>query len=324
MWIGVIPRFTGGDLHYLPGFSRSNDGEKVKNMLTHSMTRHMTLEAVLRIRASTGVRVSAFHGNYLIRGQDLISSPNADEDKVWLSFFLRTSWKSTDDQFKLLLIGMLRVTCVYWFVQSFSVEFTFPTNLTGSSVCIQSALLHTTLDGQRRIRVHTLQVPIVASITEMYRVADAQACVAMLAKIGRFIFWRVIVIMILIMFISKTRRVTRRLFLRIQTFMSPPGEGVSTFCIFSLVCMFGCLITTFRRGKDVFRRIASRNQRDSRSLSLIASHLPPSLFLRSSRWSSINTSRQSKAFSIILSCGLQGSLCIYLFLHFFSSTFSIS
>ena len=71
----------------------------------------------------SGVRIHNFHGNFLIRGQDLMAVPNIDSDK------------------------------------SFALEFTCANaTVNAASVCVQCALLYTSFSGERRIRVHTLTV----------------------------------------------------------------------------------------------------------------------------------------------------------------------
>ena len=39
----------------------------------------MAFEAVMRVRASRGVKVSAFHGNHFLRGADLLALPTCDQ-----------------------------------------------------------------------------------------------------------------------------------------------------------------------------------------------------------------------------------------------------
>lgn len=50
--------------------------------------------------------------------------------------------------------------------------------------CFQTALLYTSNAGQRRIRVHTVAVPVASELSQLYNAADAEAIVALLAKMG--------------------------------------------------------------------------------------------------------------------------------------------
>jgi hypothetical protein len=52
-------------------------------------------------------------------------------------------------------------------------------------------------NGERRIRVHTMYVPVTNILADMYRLCDLSACMALSAKIGtppalslELLFWR--------------------------------------------------------------------------------------------------------------------------------------
>ncbi|EKX31688.1 secretory protein Sec24A [Guillardia theta CCMP2712] len=55
-------------------------------------------------------------------------------------------------------------------------------NLTCSHVCIQSALLYTTSDGERRIRVHNLNVPVTQNFVDLYSTIDVPTTMNSLLK----------------------------------------------------------------------------------------------------------------------------------------------
>jgi protein transport protein SEC24 len=62
--------------------------------------------------------------------------------------------------------------------QSFVVEVAIDENLTRPYVCMQTAVLHTTCNGERRIRVLTLALPTTESLSSIYASADQQAITA--------------------------------------------------------------------------------------------------------------------------------------------------
>lgn len=53
-----------------------------------------------------------------------------------------------------------------------------------SEAAFQCALLYTTVTGQRRIRVHTLQLPVTAALGNLFRGADLDAHFAYFLKTG--------------------------------------------------------------------------------------------------------------------------------------------
>ena len=58
----------------------SKDGGKFSAELTRVLTRPTGFEAVMRVRATRGLRITHFHGNFSIRGTDLLALPNCHPD----------------------------------------------------------------------------------------------------------------------------------------------------------------------------------------------------------------------------------------------------
>jgi len=147
--MGQLPRFTGGSTYYYPNFSDVEQGEKLSRDLQHNLTRLQGLEAVLRVRASRGLRIANFYGNFIIRSSDLLALPNVDEDKA------------------------------------FAVEIAHEeTVLSSSSACVQAALLYTTTEGERRIRCLTMEVPVTSALTTMFESADMEGTVSLMSRIA--------------------------------------------------------------------------------------------------------------------------------------------
>ncbi|CAO3642967.1 unnamed protein product [Mucor fragilis] len=145
--LSCVPHYTGGQTYYYPGFnaSRSEDALKFAHEFSELLAEQIGLEAVIRIRASRGLRMSAFHGNFFIRSSDLLALPNVPRD------------------------------------QNYVVEVAMEDDLKVPTVCFQTALLHTSCTGERRIRVITMCLPVSNSISELYASANQQAITAYLA-----------------------------------------------------------------------------------------------------------------------------------------------
>ncbi|KAJ3278706.1 COPII subunit [Borealophlyctis nickersoniae] len=141
-------KFTGGSVYYYPNFNaaRPEDAMKFANELSHFLSRPIGLEAVMRVRASKGIRMTAFHGNFFLRSTDLLSLPNVSPDN------------------------------------SYAVEMTLVENLTTSLACFQTALLHTSSNGERRIRVITLAIPVTNNLGDIFAATDQYAVAALLSK----------------------------------------------------------------------------------------------------------------------------------------------
>ncbi|KAF9357333.1 COPII subunit, partial [Mortierella sp. NVP85] len=145
--LSCVPRFTGGSTFFYPAFTaaKSEDALKFAHELAEFLSQRIALEAVLRVRASKGLRMSAFYGNFFVRSTDLLSLPNVPRD------------------------------------QSYSIEVSHEDDLTNPMVCFQTALLHTASSGERRIRVLTLALPVTTSLSELFVSADQVAITTLLA-----------------------------------------------------------------------------------------------------------------------------------------------
>lgn len=103
------------------------------------LSSEIGLEAVLRVRATTGLRMNTFYGNFFNRSSDLCAFPAFPRDQCYV------------------------------------VEVAIDETITKPVVCMQTAVLHTTCNGERRIRVMTLALPTTQILSDVYASADQQA-----------------------------------------------------------------------------------------------------------------------------------------------------
>jgi protein transport protein SEC24 len=139
--LSCLPRFTGGNTWFYPGWNaaRSEDAIKFAREFSDFLSAEIGLEAVLRVRATTGLRMSTFYGNFFNRSSDLCAFPAFPRD------------------------------------QAYVVEVAIDETITKPYVCLQAAVLHTTCNGERRIRVLTLALPTTETLANVYASADQSA-----------------------------------------------------------------------------------------------------------------------------------------------------
>ncbi|KAF9674793.1 hypothetical protein SADUNF_Sadunf10G0163900 [Salix dunnii] len=147
--LGALAKYSGGQIYYYPSFQSATHGEKLRHELARDLTRETAWEAVMRIRCGKGVRFTSYHGNFMLRSTDLLALPAVDCDKAYGA--------------------------------QLSLEETL---LTSKTVYFQVVLLYTASCGERRIRIHTAAVPVVADLGEMYRHADTGAIVSLFARLA--------------------------------------------------------------------------------------------------------------------------------------------
>eukprot|EP00941_MAST-03F_sp_MAST-3F-sp1_P005150 g5150.t1 len=147
--LSALPRQTGGQLYYYPNFSEQVFGEKFVNELKHDLCRITGFEAVMRVRCAKGMSVKNFHGNFFIRGTDLLALPNVTEDSTF-TVGIKHEQPTT----------VLDSRCMY----------------------VQSALLYTTSFGERRIRVNTIAAPVSSLVKEVVESVDLDALICLIGK----------------------------------------------------------------------------------------------------------------------------------------------
>lgn len=147
--IGQMSQVTGGEVFFYPQFNLAKDGEKFSRDLIRDLTRPTGFEAVMRVRCSKGIRVLSHFGNLFLRRADLIALPNIDSDKA------------------------------------FAVQFELEENITGSPLAYsQAALLYTTSNGERRIRVMNLAIPVTTQLIDIFNSADLEAITNLMGKMA--------------------------------------------------------------------------------------------------------------------------------------------
>ena len=136
-----LPRYTGGQTYFYPGWNaaRSEDAIKFAREFSDYLSAEIALEAVLRVRATSGLRMNAFYGNFFNRSSDLCAFPAFPRD------------------------------------QAYVVEVAIDESLTKGVVCLQAGVLLTTCNGERRIRVITVALPTTQTLADVYASADQGA-----------------------------------------------------------------------------------------------------------------------------------------------------
>ncbi|XP_038833721.1 protein transport protein Sec24A-like isoform X3 [Salvelinus namaycush] len=150
--LGCISRYSAGSVYYYPSYHQQHNPAGVECFqkdLKRYLTRKIGFEAVMRIRCSKGLSIHTFHGNFFVRSTDLLSLPNVNPDA------------------------------------GFAVQMSIEENLVDmQSVSFQAALLYTSSKGERRIRVHTMCLPVVNSLSDIFAGADVQAITCLLASMA--------------------------------------------------------------------------------------------------------------------------------------------
>lgn len=147
--IGTLAKYTGGEMKFYPAFRSERDGERLQKDLSRNLSRETGWEAVLRIRTSSTMKITNYFGHFFVRGHDLLALPTVDADKT--------------------------------FAITMELE---PNTIQTPTVSIQAALLYTTSSGERRIRVHTMSIPVTPTLSDLYKYTDINATMNVAARMA--------------------------------------------------------------------------------------------------------------------------------------------
>lgn len=155
-----ISAHSSGNMYHYPEFNARTHSLKFTNELYHNLTRKLAWEAVFRIRLSHGFTQLESFGNIQIKNKtvDLVLCPTIDNDRCYTYEFEKAADETTPDQ-----SGRL---------QRINKNFLF----------IQSALLYSSSEGQRRIRCHNIAIPLTNSIPDAYDYIDITATTFFLTR----------------------------------------------------------------------------------------------------------------------------------------------
>lgn len=145
--VGMLSHVSGGSLFNIPRFNGPTHTAELLAQVRRVITRNHGFDAMMRVRASMGLRPTDFCGSFMMTDTSNMSLAGCDEDKVYVVEIKHDA--KLDD---------------------------------GSMVAIQAALLYTTAQGERRIRVHTLQIRSCSQIADVFRATDMESVVTALAK----------------------------------------------------------------------------------------------------------------------------------------------
>jgi len=144
--IGALSRTTGGQIYYYNGFHAHKDGEAFHRDMYRNITRYTAFEGLMVIRASKGLRVAERYGNFFAREAEEMEIPVINCDS------------------------------------SFGIMLSHESKVTTKEAAIQTALLYTTPEGQRRIRIHTISLPVTSALCNLFRHADLDTIINLSLK----------------------------------------------------------------------------------------------------------------------------------------------
>ncbi len=137
---------TGGDLYYYKGFSDRYHYEKISYDTFRILTRNGAYDVAFRVRCSEGYAPIAYTGNFVRVNSIDFELPSIDSDKT-IGVIMRSEGTINSDR-----------------------------------LSIQAAMLYSTPDGDRKLRIINLYLPVVNKLSSVLRYVDEEALTQLFIK----------------------------------------------------------------------------------------------------------------------------------------------
>ncbi|KAH8116706.1 hypothetical protein DFH11DRAFT_1724673 [Phellopilus nigrolimitatus] len=147
--IGVLSTLTGGDISLFPRFNPRRDSGPLRSQLSRTLSRETGYNCQARVRCSSGLRVRAHYGALYQRVPAELELGVLHADSAFGVALQHASRRAMDER-----------------------EYAH----------LQCAVLYTTVDGRRRVRVLNVAFQVAALAGNVFRYADIDATVCFLAK----------------------------------------------------------------------------------------------------------------------------------------------
>ncbi|KAG0229526.1 COPII coat Sec23p-Sfb3p heterodimer component [Actinomortierella wolfii] len=145
--LGCLPSITGGETFFYPHFHASRDGFKLRGTIARLVQRPFGFNALMRVRCSAGLRVAEHFGNFHMKNSTDLELAGLDSEKA---FGVLVKHEGRLDE--------------------------------KTEASFQVALLYTTADGRRRVRVHNFSTPVASLLGNVFRWADMDTTINFLSK----------------------------------------------------------------------------------------------------------------------------------------------
>jgi protein transport protein SEC24 len=148
--LGCLSTITGGETVMFPNFNATRDGVKFQGNVAKMVGRPFGFNALMRVRCSAGLRITEHFGNFHMKNSTDLELAGVDSEKAF-GVLVKHDGKLDEK----------------------------------TEASFQVALLYTTADGLRRVRVHNFSTPVTTLLGNVFRWADMDTTINFLSKGGK-------------------------------------------------------------------------------------------------------------------------------------------
>ncbi|CAG5086922.1 Oidioi.mRNA.OKI2018_I69.PAR.g11404.t1.cds [Oikopleura dioica] len=144
-----VCHLTGGTLYRYPFFDINKDREQFTSDAIRAVTRQTAFDAILKVRTTAGLRAVDFVGSFYMTNTQDVELAALDADKG-IAIELKHDDKLNESE----------------------------------GAAVQVALLYTSVFGERRLRIHNLQLGVISQLADVYKVAETDAMMNFFSKLA--------------------------------------------------------------------------------------------------------------------------------------------
>lgn len=145
--LGCLSSITGGETYMFANFNAARDGLRLQGDIRKLVTRPFGFNGLMRVRCSTGLRIAEHFGNFHMKNSTDLELAGLDSEKAY-GVLVKHDGK-LDER---------------------------------AEASFQVALLYTTADGRRRVRVHNFSTQVTTMLGNVFRWADMDTTINFLSK----------------------------------------------------------------------------------------------------------------------------------------------
>ncbi|EDV22255.1 uncharacterized protein TRIADDRAFT_29202 [Trichoplax adhaerens] len=155
--IGCLSSVTGGSIYKYSHFKAAQDGARFCSDLSANLNRAVGFDAIMRLRTSAGkfrfasIRPTDFYGNFHMENVTDIELATVDSSKSF-NIIIKHDDKLEENRL----------------------------------VHLQVALLYTSINGERRLRIHNISFSVGATVQDVYKSCDLETVLSTFTKIAAY------------------------------------------------------------------------------------------------------------------------------------------
>ena len=176
--LNQICEYTNGNLFFYRKFNINLHYKNIFNQIRRVLSREICFDAVIKTRFSHNFKIREFITPVLLYNNDLFVCPNHDSDQHYQVIININKEKETNEN----NLNNNNNTTNNNINNNINISDYMDINLYKNYIYIQTSILYSYGDGNRRIRIHNLCVPLIKNLKRIFEGIDSEALAVLYMK----------------------------------------------------------------------------------------------------------------------------------------------